>query len=700
MKRSLALPLGVVLLAVLVVLITGVLTRPPTGVSPADAGGPGPAPEAEAPVSTIAELAPSDLEVEREAAEIVEDDPPVEVEARPRGGRITVRGTIVVLDADDVEHPSESGSFTPVRWKGNTGRHGSPVEIVGGCFELSMLPDRRLGVDDLKLGDRWARLVDDESIAVAEGEVVELRAVWPRTTILRVVDAEFHADLPDVEVVLCSSWRFDDNPHPGDYSPEDVLFAGAHSPIEINPGDDEFGMRSGRAVLWARSPGYTWGRVQIDFDLGGERVLTLEAAAELEVSILNLDQGPPTPGAPVMQPVLRLRPHSRAEADPQPSLGGTEGTSVAVLAEEAGLDQEELEALLRRAREEPPLRGRPLLEELPEVDGPTLLTGLVPGEVSVSVEVGDWWEDTRLLLGWTTVVLEAGRRARVTLELEDLPVFEAPVPLAGTLFLPPAWGEAGLGFRLEPMDLPDVDYKDHIRIRRSSLEPVAGHEGLYRWSAGDVIPGRFEASFSELELQHVFHVPVGGLLNAHIEIGEPADVLVHILDGVTGEPIPLDNVNWTCERPTLLSGGSLGSAPPDEESGGFRFRAPAGRVQLHLWEDGYEFCNELHEVRPGTNEITVHLVRSCGLAISAQEDGKPLPYDLIEDHIQIEEVDGQGRGRSWGYRGDTTRIGLTNPGLYEIRLEPLDGYQPVEPQHVQVPPGEFIEHVVVLHRIP
>ena len=45
------------------------------------------------------------------------------------------------------------------------------------------------------------------------------------------------------------------------------------------------------------------------------------------------------------------------------------------------------------------------------------------------------------------------------------------------------------------------------------------------------------------------------------------------------------------------------------------------------------------------------------------------------------------------------RCTLSKPGLYEIRFDPIEGYEPVPTEYVRVPPAEFVEHVVVLRRI-
>lgn len=640
-----------------------------------------------------------------------DNSPVTEVASDPGEDRITVVGTILVVDADGREHHRERGSFTPILWKGSTGYHAPAVEIVNGSFEFEALKGARMDVQGLVLGGRAATLQGEKEIVVDPGHRLALRAKWPKRLTLRVIDADSGMDLAAIELVRCSDWMAEDNEHPGDYPAEDVVRSASDSPLELaadecRGGRGMFGQDN--AVFWARAPGYGWGRIEIDMEVDGERTLSLRPEAQLLVRLLNYDStaGGADPGAPSMQPILRIRSHEEARRNPNPDLEE-------IVRELEDLPANRFSGGVRPSAKEVtamttmpkrqfanPLHGAPLLEQSPDASGATLLSGLAPGKVDVSVEVGDWFEDSRILLGWTTVLLEAGRRAEVALKLDPLPTYEPAAPFAGTLLVPTSWnGATNFEFYLEQLDLPDVGYENSIRVRRSDMEPVAGIAGFYRWSAGDVIPGRYEIEFPEFQYQQVITVPAEGVLDARIEIGERADVVVYVLEQDCGEPASVEDVHWTCERPAEVGGGGLKSAKYDAAIGGYRFVAPAGRVRIQVRAEAYGLYNRMHELHPGGNEVTVGLIKSCGLVVSVQEGDQPVPYDLIEAQIHIEEFDGTGHARSWSPRHRTTRIGVSNPGLYEIRVDDIDGYLPNEPVLVQVPPGEWIEHVVILRRV-
>ncbi len=721
MKRSVAPSVSIVLAAALVVVLVWLVTRSTevsTETDIAEAGSdasvektqPDPSvpppienpDETSTPTRKVVEVA----EVEREATSVMLAD-----------GQILVRGTLVVVDAQGVEHREEDGECRAVFWKGEFGEYGPTVPIVEGRFELVVDPAHRLSFSDLTAGDHITRLETDRPLVVEAACHVELRACWLGSSILRVIDGESGADLSDVTVVRCSDWEFSDHDHPGDYSEEDVLFEDAISPLTIIPEDCGLSRHQNDVDLWVRSRGFAWKSTEISFEESGERILPLVPEAELEVTLLDYHPPSPTPKpdredrrgffpvaersvqrAPDLRPLLRVRElPEKPDFDLEEVLSTIESMPDDAFPGGVRPTAEELQANLP-SNDEAPLDGRPRLERYPEPDQPTLVTGLSPGQVVVSVEVGRSWEDSRIVLGWKQVELEAGKRTAVTLELDELPDLGTPVPFEGTLYLSEAWGELDITLSLEPMDLPDTNWNDWIEIPLGAMKAVAERPGLRCWSAGEVLPGRYEALIREFEMRHVFHVDVGGLRDAHIEIGEPAEVVVHVLDAATGEPAEIEDLAWSFKRPVEVTGWSMNQAERDPDTASFRFQAPAGQVELSVTEDAYAYYGNVFELQAGANEITIILKKACGIVVTVREGDRPVPIEDIENHIKIMEVDGPGRDWGWSGGGQERRYRLSNPGLYEIRIEPIDGYEPVPPEFVQVPPDEFVDHVVVLKR--
>ncbi len=695
MKRSFAPSISIVLAAALVVVLVWLVTKPAkdaeeTGLAEAGSGAePQAHPTIPPPIVASDETSTPErevVEVETETTSVVLAD-----------GRILVRGTLVVVDPRGVEHREEDGECRVISWKGDDVFSEPTVPIVKGRFELVVEANRRIEFRELTAGDRITRIATTDSFVVDPASHVELRGYWLESSVLRIVDAETRTDLSGITVVYSTNWEPDRHTHPGYFSPKEVLFENAVSPLTISPEDCELG-RWWRAIyVWARAPGFAWGRTYVSFKDADGRVLALVPEAELEITLLNYQPPPPPrlfarafPGGqtvPELHPVLRVRdlpPEFEGRAEPD-------------------LDLEETLRIVESMPEGDvdPLGGEPRVEGRPLPRRPTLVTGLAPGPVVVSAEIGGHRDEDRIVLAWKPVELEAGKRTSVTLELDGLPDLGTPVPFAGTLYLPEAWEERDVTLSLEPMDLPYNEWDGSVCVSLDEMEAVAERPGLYRWSAGEVLPGRYEATIWELELgeQYVFDVNDGGLFDAHIGVGEQVQVVVRIVDATTEEPADLEDLFWRCKRPGEATSSGERYAERDPDTGVFRFWAPVGRVHVSVMDDSYAFYGKTLELQAGTNEITIPLEKLCGIVLSFRNCDQPLPFQFIQEDVEIVRVDGSGRVRSMSGGGRQFRVNTSNPGLYEIRIGPIDGYQLVPTERVQVPPGEFVDHVVALKRI-
>jgi hypothetical protein len=64
------------------------------------------------------------------------------------------------------------------------------------------------------------------------------------------------------------------------------------------------------------------------------------------------------------------------------------------------------------------------------------------------------------------------------------------------------------------------------------MEPDVKRPGLYLWSAGDVVPAKYEAEIFEFALKLLIDVGTEGQRDAEIRIAEPAEVAVIAVEGV------------------------------------------------------------------------------------------------------------------------------------------------------------------------
>ncbi|MEW6742711.1 MAG: hypothetical protein AB1486_08120 [Planctomycetota bacterium] len=627
----------------------------------------------------------------------------------PVAGRIRVQGTVTVVDAQGIEHPSESGSFGPLFWKGSRADFGSSVRVDAASFELVMDPSCRLGIEQMELGGRRALLERTDPIQVRAGEPIALRAYWQAATILRVVDAESGADLRGITLVRCTEEHRENDIHPGQYGPEDIIAQNATSPVTLTRPADRFAngiwIRRVSQVVWVHVDGYAWGRITIDYDFGGERTIALKPAAELEVTLVNYRRpaGTPEEGLSLEedafpQPMLRLR--ERPEPWPEESVAVERALAeLRATPEDAYPDgirptEEEIRAWVHefyverdeRGPDREAVSGPLLLERVPEAQGPTVLAPVPAGAFVVSVEIGEAYAAGREVLAWANVTLEAGHQTRVTLQLKDPPRQEPRIPVGGTLYLPTSWGRPRIAITLQATDLPD---KDPIEISLSEMEPVPGRAGLYRWSAGELVPGQYEISIREFECSEIVQVDENTREDIHIELPEPAEVILRILDEDTRAPLDVE--------PIWVANSEWSRAPRDPATGAYCLWAPAGRVTFHISDEAYHSHVQQYDLLPGRNEITVTLRKACGVVIRAREGERPIPMDVI-GYPEVSEIDGRG-GWTGGTSGDReVRMRVSNPGLYEIRVQPIEGYEPVPPAQIRIPPGEFVEHVVVLKR--
>jgi len=250
--------------------------------------------------------------------------------------RIPVDGIVIVTDSAGVEQTSETGTFYPYFYEvvANPDPRRDPpcdrgerVTLEHGRFHVDVPAGRRFGAGDLVIGGRGA-FVDSAPIDTRPGDVVSIRAHWPRGVRLHVVDATTNAELDQVDVVrrdfdLSSEW----SPHPGTPPRGTVVVHHGVSPVVLDPALVPLDLevrglpwnQSVEETLLVRARGHAWATVEIDFESSAERTVELETAAQIVVDI----QGalPPSPrdvsgpprgaGVPFETAMLRVRKYER-----------------------------------------------------------------------------------------------------------------------------------------------------------------------------------------------------------------------------------------------------------------------------------------------------------------------------------------------------------------------------------------------------
>src|SRR5262249_33821484 len=111
----------------------------------------------------------------------------------------------------------------------------------------------------------------------------------------------------------------------------------------------------------------------------------------------------------------------------------------------------------------------------PAVLGGTRLDSLQPGDFVVSVEIGESTE-APLVRGRPPVKLVAGETAHASLVLAPIAP-AAPVPLAGTLFVPDGWNVKSFALTIRPLDLAGTSRWDGVQLRVASMVALPGRPG-------------------------------------------------------------------------------------------------------------------------------------------------------------------------------------------------------------------------------
>lgn len=636
----------------------------------------------------------------------VQEDPIAELPAEVPEGHIRIQGAVVVVDGEGIEHPREDGEMSLGVLRADR-RAGTMVDVsvAGGSFTVDVPVEHRVSVVAAVLGGRPARpaRADYEPIPVEERMVMRLG--WAATVVLRVVDAATGLDLDGITCVVTESWG---RAHPGTYALEDRRVANGRSPLELSL-DDEEGNAGWQEELCVRATGYAWERVKIDYARSSHLRVELRPAGGLDVSIVGELPAPRRVHGAIRVrdddhlPALRLRrtrpPISDADL-------------------EAQLDQV-MEALAKMSDEQ--LRGQPrptrahmremIVHSLLEDDGGELvvdtairtprsvsLAGILPGEYSVSVELGNSW-GTPLVLGEATVQVDAGVRSQVTLYLKPPPE-RAPVPLAGTLVLPEAWVEPGLTLWFEPIEMPGASSADRRQVRLSEMQPDAAVSGLYRWKVPPVVPGRYKVSSFGLPVAWVVDTGPHGNEAAEIEVGEPVDVSLRVVESRSGHPVEGVEVHWHGVRPDGVLGGSLDRAEWDPERTVYAFRAPAGHVKVRIPMPQYTVEPPgIFDVQAGVADLLVRVRRHTGVVLFLEHEGEAVPWDDFNWPVGVFSGDQPVAG----VRGQTAKDGsyaqVSEPGTYRIEIPEQPGYEPVPPFELDVPAETMVEHTVQLRAV-
>jgi hypothetical protein len=477
-----------------------------------------------------------------------------------------------------------------------------------------------------------------------------------RSVRVHVVDRDTRAEIADVTVIRSNS--------------EDRAVEHATSPVTLTPGARSSPIEP-RESFWITAPGYVRYGESIDFRDSKDRTVELTACGVLLVTIrgeLPKTTPPPPPRKPRQVVDFGTAGPPRPPRDP-------------VLQ----LRHEEVSSSMYR--------------NLPATLGDTRVDELVPGNVTVSVEVGF---TPPIVLASKSVRVAAHETARVELELAPF-AMPAAAPLAGTLQVPPDWPDEKLGLSFAPRGIPGAISEDRIELDAADLAPIPGRSGAYRWEAGDVLPGKYAITIRGTSTTTLVDVPPTGTTDVALEASTHTQLRVRVVSAADGSPVKLSWLDWTPER---KDGGAAASPILllyDEATHTFGSSVPIGRGVLESFGADLWTLDDATPAAlfPGEQELVARVRPVGGATVELTADGKPVELSQrLVDSIAVAPVGGSGRCLWRRIRDARPAFAVDPPGRYAVTLPEIDGYETVSTFEVDVSVGMLAPVKVELRRRP
>jgi hypothetical protein len=575
----------------------------------------------------------------REAAvPAVTTEPAKTTAADTEADGIALRGTIVAIDENGVEHASEDGKFGLVAWKGQGSGGVQTVAVHSGAWTARVARGVEIGCQDAELGGRSA-VPDGEVLnhplrfPVPADGAVALRVRWLRALRIFVRDRDSKLDLADVTLVRAEGWPRPDVAHPGDVTAQRVLAQSKPSPVTLAP------MSERELALQAGSPGHAWTLMKLDTAESVDRYVTLDPGGDLELELVaeRIDKST----------VVRVR-----------------DAMTLVVAEIDVADRRRL-----------------------------AFEGLRTGRCSVSAEIGQWWK-TPIVLGTSEVEIRAGERAHALLTLASPPA-DVSVALGGELVVPVEWGTKELQLRVDLLDPPLGGREKFHWIHSRQMRADPERAGVWHWRIEGMQPGRYQLGVMPFCYSITLGVPATGLENVLIEVPKPGDARVRVVDAASGADAQVEHVYWNCRPPEGAQGAGSGRAEWDADARRWKLRAPRGEVELRAGGGDYKDLRQLVELREGTNEIVLEVTHQYSVLFKLAQAGHAVHWpDVVQ--IRMRPKEGGEEQSAWSSGREDVRVPFEHPGVWIVTLPEISGYEPVAPFEVRVDPEHGTEQTVEL----
>ena len=568
----------------------------------------------------------------------------------------------------------------------------NPVEDLG-FDELKIVVEHPLYLRETIRVPATAGVQSSQGQTVYEVRVQFAEVVfWPKLE-LSVRDAVTNKHLEDVELRCVPTAFMGLHQQPGKDGPFTLLGRGLSSPVALlggrkadesedhiagialqpavgetpRPADLAQPEENARGVMvYARAPGYAWGRIVLDLSTGTERELLLGPATTLRVRFTNVQLG---------EYAKLEKPATICVGGVQPD-GGVSGVFFRQLDETLATEGVRIE-------------------------------GLKPGDHTVSVELGHafTWRK-RHVLAREKVELIAGKQHEVVLMLADSPAPPELATLGGVLSFPTFGGEKDVRLWLYKSDYKygDPDFE----LALADMEPTPGALATWSFRLEGLPVGRYQARLMPFEKNWMIELPPGGRNDVEFVVPELAELIVETVHAKSGERIPLEVIRFFSreELPDRIHhdhSSQRNVTRLEREPGRFRIWAAPGPVSIRTFgiPDELELAHRQQDLElvPGLQHVRFELGPSYTIKFDFRVNGATLPRDEGIYYGIAETVRPIGHDGRVGYLS-YWMLEADKPGLYEISFEGIGKgrFRPIPPRRIEVRAGATTEVIVDLQR--
>ena len=559
-------------------------------------------------------------------------------------GTVTVRGRVTFTDRQRDVRENVRGSVRGMLWYANEKAQigtGMEIEIVDGTWTATFRRSEHAGERPDYVSFSAGKVEDNpviletDRLSLTDGTdfVLRLRAI-PELR-LHVVDAETKKELTDVQVFRSRSWSDSSTLHPGSDVELQRLVDSGKSPVLV-PAPDEV-RPDATTTLWVRAPGYAWLALKVVSAEGGVREAPLVRGGSVRIAIT---------GKVPEAPKVALRVYD-------------------------------------------PANGRPLLDLAIGRSAPESLEDLAPGRYEARLELGEWFEDPRVLAR-APMEIQAGRTGSVELVVASEVAPPERVTLNGVFVIPTGWKRAGKGVSVALEPLRGTDRWAEKRWLEDEDLQRGEKEGEYRFVFPDAVVGRYVLVFEPGQYQRVVRVTKDGAADLRIELPEPVEIVVRVVDRDTKQPRKGVSLSWHPEWPPGVSGGSLESASAAADSNEVRLLVPGGRIQVGSLDSDFEVPETTLEVSPDKREFEVLAAVLQGVKVALYEGTTRIPIGFgSEWSVSLLTVDGAYVPARTSESDSELMLSVAKSGTYVLHVTAPDGYRPVADRQVKLGPSPF-----------